>query len=268
MARLLAPEKMTEKVADRMSEIHPNETLKDALDAVGDALDRARRSMEDVAEHAPEPSSVGMRLPKPADILASVPGAVEIARRVPSLREVRASAADVRESARDVALEAARQTPLRDHPVLRRGPGPLAVAGRIGLLALVAGLVGFVIVNRDRVRRAVAGARSRMDEMAGRGDDMLPSAGEAWGDGGASVEVDEVLLVETVGGTEPGVAPGGTLPADQAGSDLDATGWGTEGTPTAPRQMSADVAAMTTPSDATNPEQHGPSTNRPGERGE
>jgi hypothetical protein len=47
--------------------------------------------------------------------------------------------------------------------------------------------------------------------------------------------------------------------SDQGAEDLDAPGWGTEGSPTEPRQLSADVAAMTTPT---------PSTARPDELGE
>ncbi|HEU4671803.1 MAG TPA: hypothetical protein VFS32_02780 [Candidatus Limnocylindrales bacterium] len=254
MARLLTPDKMSDKVADRMSEIRPSESAKEALDAARDALDRARRSIERAADEAPEPASIAARLPRPADILAGVPGAVEVARRVPSLREVRSAAAEVRAAARDTALEAARQTPLRDHPAVRRRPGPLAILGRLGLLSIAAAAVGFVIVNRDRVRRAIEDARDRMTDMAaergiGSMGSGLPSSESVWSDPGAGdVEVDEILMVETLGSTEPGVAPGGTLPADQPAEDLDAVGWGTQGTPTAPRRLSADVAAMTTPS--------------------
>ncbi len=294
MARLLTPERTADPVTNRMPGSRPNESAKEAFDAARDALERAGRSIEKAAAAVPEPSAIGDRLPSPASLMAGLPGAVEIARRLPSLREVRSAAAEVRSAvadagsaladagsvARETALEAARQTPLRDHPALRRRPGVRGMFARLGLVSIVAAGVGLLLVYRDCVRRAVAVVRDRLADMAadrGIGTKGGRSTGEdVRGDAaGTDVEVDEVLMVESPGpsepgadsganqrrtrsdptgpasaeaAAEPGAAPGGTPPADRPAGDLDAHGGGRSGTPTAPRRPPADVAAMTAPS--------------------
>jgi hypothetical protein len=211
------------------------------------------RAAEAVPDRSPDPSAVIDRLPSRADVLAAVPGALEVARRMPSIREVRDAAADATSTAssaaRDAALEAARRTPLRDHPAVRRGPGPLGIALRLGFAWLVAAAAALLIVNRDRVRTILMDARTRAARMAAerRATFGTPEAA-IWStsDAGGMTEVDETLLVET---SEPPTGLGGaSLTADQPAEDLDAPGWGTEGRPSSPRRLSADVAAMTTPS--------------------
>lgn len=239
------------------------------LGRVGDSIRRTvggvmGRASDALPDRAPDPSVVADRLPKRADVLAAVPGAVEIARRMPSMREVRDAAVDAgsaaRDAARDAALETARRTPLRDHPAVRRGPGPLGIAVRLAFAWLVAAGAALLIVNRDRVRTFLLEARTRAARMAAsRGSGYGATGLGSWSssDTGPVAEVDEVMVVETMGPSptparadaDAAVGLGGaSLASDQPVEDLDATGWGTEGRPSAPRKLSADVAAMTTPS--------------------
>jgi len=206
------------------------------LGRVGDTI---RRTVEAVVDRAAD-------LPKRPDVLAAVPGGVDLARRVPALHEVASAAVDARDAAVEAALDAARRTPLRDRvPGVRRGPGPIGIAVRVALGAALAGGVAFLIANRDRVGDWLADLRTRLAAMTGRGSELDafdPSlGGGAWtsDDLTGATAVDEVVLVETTGTS---------LASDQPVDDLDAVGWGTEGQPSAARDLSADVTAMTTPS--------------------
>ncbi len=226
---------------------------------VGGVMGRAADAMPD---RAPGASGVTDRLPSRADVMAAVPGAVEIARRLPSMREVRDAASDATSTAssvaRDAALEAARRTPLRDHPGVRRGPGPLGIALRLAFAWLVAAGAAVLIVNRERVRTFLIDARTRAAQLAAeRGIGSWPPEPGAWStsDAGGVTQVEQETLVESVEPPMPTASVdattglgGASLTGDQPVEDLDATGWGTEGRPSSPRRLSADVAAMTTPS--------------------
>jgi hypothetical protein len=168
---------------------------------------------------------------------------------------MRSAADDAAAAAREAALEVARQTPLRDHPAVKRGPGALGIALRIALASIVASIVGLLIVNRERVRTALIEARTRAARASAMGDGGYAPTSGAWSTADTgTVTVDEVIAVETIGTPAADTAGTGletnaqSVSADQPTEDLDAAGWGTEGQPTAPRQISSDVAAMTNPS--------------------
>jgi hypothetical protein len=214
---------------------------------VGGAMGRAADAMPDRSSDA---ASVTDRLPSRGEVLAAVPGAVELARRMPSMREVRDAAADATATAsataREAALEAARRTPLRDHPAVRRGPGPLGIAVRLGFAWLVAAGAALLIVNRDRVRTFLLDARTRAARMAadrGMGIGAPDSGVWSTSDAGRMTAVDEVLLVETSEPPSNATAAvdattglgGASLTGDQPDEDLDAAGWGTEGRPSSPQ---------------------------------
>jgi hypothetical protein len=208
----------------------------------------ARLALLEKKPDAPVQTRLADRIPKRAELLAAVPAAVELAKRIPSGEEVGSKAADARDAAVDAALDAARRTPLRDRlPAPSRGPGALGLALRVAVAAAIAGGVAWLIANRDRVGTWISNARERAMTMFGGGAGAFDEAdtGRAWSaDDAPGTTVDEVVVVETVGGS---------VAADQPVDDLDSTGWGTEGQPSAAREMSAEVTAMTTPSP--NPEE-------------
>jgi hypothetical protein len=297
MARLTAPDSLPD-VRIRESARGALDTARSSVDQARDAIDTARdaidggprvptpdvdlakvgetirrtvgevvnRAADALPDRAPDPAVVVDKLPKRADVLAAVPGALEIARRMPSMREVKDAAGDVGSSAREVALETARKTPLRDHPAIRRGPGPVGIALRLGVAWLVAAGAALLIVNRERVRTFLVEARTRAARMAAsRGAGGVADTG-TWSssDLGGGTAVDEVLLIETVDTSSAGLGSTGSdlgttgtlggvtdpLASDQPAGDLDAAGWGTEGRPTSPRKLSSDVASMTEPTPA------------------
>jgi len=263
--RFAAPDVDLGRVSDSI-----RRTIDDLMGRTSDVVGRTSEAIGQAAEGAsdrmPDASAVGDRVPKRADLLAAVPGAVDVARRVPSLRELRGAAEEARITARDAALEAARHTPLKDHPAVKRGPGPLAMAFRIGLASLLAGGVAVVIANRDRIRQALADARGRAMQMASERGLVTGEQG-MWSDSGLGEgrTVDDVLIIERLepmpgsmtSELDPTRSTPSTLAGDQPTEDLDAAGWGTEGRPTSPRQLSSDVASMTNPSPAPNPDELG-----------
>jgi hypothetical protein len=220
---------------------------------VGEVVSMAADALPD---RAPDVSAAAEKVPSRADVMAAVPGALGLAKRMPSMREVRSAVDDARASAADAAVDVARRTPLRDHPAVRRGPGPLGIAVRLVFAWGVAACAALLIVNRDRVRAWFLDARTRAARLAAsRGTQGDWAGAGTWSSGaaGGATEVDEVVLVETISpatdevlGSSAGVMP----TTDQPAEDLDAAGWGTAGRPTAPRTLSGDVASMTTPSPA------------------
>ncbi len=275
----------------------PDLDLGAIVDSVRRAIARVLdRTSEVLPDGGPDLSAVADRVPSRASLVAAIPAATAVARRIPSSDELaegasrlRDAAADASADARSAALDLARRTPLGDRLPAKKGPGPIGIVFRILLGAALAGAVAFAITNRERVRAWLVEARTRAARAAAARRDAGwggVSSGAPGGTGtgtwsasdeGQRLSIDDVetSAIGTSDVLSTGSASGSHVVSDVdaagpageattasgAAGDLDAVGWGTAGTPTAPRQLSADVTAMTTPSPS-------PQTGLPDELGE